>query len=170
MGGGWVGGGWGVGGVGGGGGGGGGGGRCYLCVDSNPWLGLCLAGHVNVKRGIYDWNVANRHKDKSRGDSTNFSCDCLHLVRQWFESIWQQRGLHSCIRTSKVIEWYITIGSHWSLKMLGLITSTAASNSSDYSWNSLRISRQYLDLACSYSYCRPWLSLVWLNTCSLTKA
>ena len=32
----------------------------------------------------------------------------------------------------------------------------------------LRISSRYLDLACGYSYCRHWLSLVWLNTLSLT--
>ena len=43
------------------------------------------------------------------------------------------------------------------------------SNCSGYSWNGLRISSRYLDLACSYSYCRHWLSLVWLNTLSLTK-
>ena len=26
-------------------------------MDSHPWLGLCLAGQVNVKSGISDWNV-----------------------------------------------------------------------------------------------------------------
>ena len=53
------------------------------------------------------------------------------------------------------------IGSHWSV--LGL-------NSIGYSWNGPRISSRYLDIACGCSYCRHWLSLVWLNTLSLTKA
>ena len=29
-----------------------------LCVDSHPWLGLCLAGQVNVISGISDRNAA----------------------------------------------------------------------------------------------------------------
>ena len=57
----------------------------------------------------------------------------------------------------KIIKWYIMKGSHWSVSMLGLIGSTAASKLSSYSWNGLRISSRYLDLACSYSYCCLWV-------------
>ena len=49
-------------------------------------------------------------------------------------------GLYNCITPMKVIEWYITVGSHWSVWMLGLFGSKKASKSSSYSWNGLRIS------------------------------
>ena len=64
----------------------------------------------------------------------------------------------------RLMNYFCRIGNNRSsLVMLGL-------NSSGYSWNGLRISSRYLDIACGYSYCRHWLSLVWLNTLSLTKA
>ena len=56
---------------------------------------------LSVKSGISDWNVPNRRGCNSSSDSANLRCDCLHLVRQYLESRCQQRGLHSCIRTSK---------------------------------------------------------------------
>ena len=42
-------------------------------------------------------------------------------------------------------------------------------NSRGYSWNGLRISGRFLYLACGYSYCWPWQSLLWLNIYSLTR-
>ena len=72
-----------------------------LCMDSHPWLGLCLAGQVNVKSGISDWSVPNRLGCNSSGDSTNLRCDCLPLVRQSLQPRCQHSGLHSCIKTSK---------------------------------------------------------------------
>ena len=116
---------------------------------------------VNIigKGGISDWNVPT-DADAIAAATVQTSAVIVYTL---YDSSWsqEQHGLHSCIRTSKVIEWYITIGSHWSV--LGL-------NSSGNSWNGLRISSRYLDLACGYSYCRHWLCLVWLNTLSLKKA
>ena len=56
-------------------------------MDSHPWLGLYLAGQVNVKSGISDWNIPNRRGCNNSGDSTNLSCDS-----------WSQ---NSCMKTSK---------------------------------------------------------------------
>ena len=44
-----------------------------LCVDCHPWLGLCVAGQSNVKSGICDGNIPNKHRCNGSGDSTNLS-------------------------------------------------------------------------------------------------
>ena len=53
--------------------------KVYLPLDFNPWLGLCLAGQVNVESGICDRNIPSRRRCNSSGDSKNLSCDCIHL-------------------------------------------------------------------------------------------
>ena len=64
---------------------------------------------------ISEWNISIRRRCYCSGNITNLSCDCLHLLRQYLESRCQQHGLHNFITTSKIIEGYITIGSHWSV-------------------------------------------------------
>ena len=67
-------------------------------MDSHPWLGLCLAGQVNVKSGIPDWNVAS---DADAIAAATVQTSAL-IVFTLYDSSWsQQRGLHSCIMTSK---------------------------------------------------------------------
>ena len=40
--------------------------RCDLCVDSHPWLWLCLECQVSVKSGISDWSMPSRCRCDSK--------------------------------------------------------------------------------------------------------
>ena len=83
------------------------------------------------------------------------STPCTTVVWVKISAVW----LHSCLTTSNIIAWCITIGSYWLLQILRLIGSTAASKLQWHIWNGLRISCRYLDLACGYIYC--WTHVAW---------